>query len=147
MSGTVSVHSEDRAVPADVTGTSTPRACVTISWIGDPAGATAIRPQPRRAASRASASASTVCPELEGAITMSAAPTQPGSESPLIVSTCTGDDCPTMAARISPARTPTPAPATMTARGLESGPQPAEIAFLARPQRGAYLRGGRGDLP
>src|SRR5712691_10942224 len=45
----------------------------------DAAGAIAISWHPRRAASWARASTSTVCPEVEVATTRSAAPTQPGS--------------------------------------------------------------------
>ena len=61
------------------TGMNVPLARCASSCSGEPGAPTPTSSQPRRAASVASASGSAVCPDLDAAITRSAAPTQPGS--------------------------------------------------------------------
>ena len=93
------------------------------------------------------ASVSGVLPEQDTAMTVSAAPTQPGSRSAWESTTWTGLLSPVMALSISPARPELPMPATTMARGLASGAKADRSVSAHRPQRGPHLGRRRGDLP
>ncbi len=79
ISGTDRPHSVDRGMPAEGTGTNGARACSAKAASGDPAPPTPISRQPRRTASSAAASVSSVDPEQDTPMTRSEALTQPGS--------------------------------------------------------------------
>ena len=69
----------DRGMPDALTPMNGALACSARPASGEPWLPTPSRRQPRRTASSAADSVSSVAPEQETAITRSAAPTQPGS--------------------------------------------------------------------
>ncbi len=69
----------DRGIPDGWTPMKAAWSCSARAASGEPRLATPSRRQPRRTASSAADSVSSVAPEQETAITRSAAPTQPGS--------------------------------------------------------------------
>src|ERR1700759_889285 len=117
ISGMHRLHSVDRGIPAETTGMKGARAWVATSASGDLAAPTPIRWQPRRTASVAAPSVSSVDPEQDTAMTRSVAPTQPGSWYPCEVMIWVALLVPQTAASTSPAMPEPPIPATTMARG------------------------------